>query len=70
MSFFTKFFTRLREPSTMAGLSGLAVVFGATAAQLDATAQVVAGLLSVAAVFLPENKAQLGPVVIVKEPRA
>jgi hypothetical protein len=48
---------RLREPSTYAGLAGLALAFGLTDAQWDAIATAVAGVAGLAAVFLAEKKA-------------
>ncbi|MHA3018093.1 hypothetical protein CMPELA_25675 [Cupriavidus necator] len=50
-----KFLQRLREPSTMAGLSGLAVIVGANPTKVNAVSAVVAAVLSALAVFLPEK---------------
>jgi flagellar biosynthesis component FlhA len=46
--------TRLREPSTMAGLSALLVLFGVPPGVPELAGQVIAGLAGLAAVFLPE----------------
>lgn len=46
---------RLREPSTWAGLSALAVLFGAPPGTVEAVSQVAGGLAAVAAVVLPEK---------------
>lgn len=51
-----KFFQRLREPSTMAGLSALALLFGAPPGAVDLVFQVMGGLAGLAAVVLPEGK--------------
>lgn len=48
---------RLREPSTMAGLCGLAVLFGVPAGTIDAVAKGVGAAVGLAAVLLPETKA-------------
>lgn len=50
-----KFLNRLREPSTLAGLSCLAILFGADVAKADAVTQAVAGVLGVAAAVLPDR---------------
>lgn len=52
-----RFVNRLREPSTMAGLSALALIFGAPAGLSDAAVQAAAGLAGVLAVLLPEKSA-------------
>lgn len=49
---------RLREPSTMAGLSVLAALAGIPPGTVDAVGQVVAGLAALAAVLLPEGAKQ------------
>lgn len=49
-------FSRLKEPSTFAGLSALALLFGASVEQAQAAAHVLAALAGAAAVFLPEKK--------------
>lgn len=46
---------RLREPSTMAGLSALALIFGVPAGVPDMLVQVGAGLAGLLAVFMPEK---------------
>ena len=45
---------RLKEPSTYAGFSALALTFGLSDAQWAAISTAVAGLAGVAAVFLSE----------------
>lgn len=52
------FLSRLKEPSTWAGLSVLGVVFGLPAGTIEAAGQVLGGLAGLAAIFLPEQKAQ------------
>lgn len=49
---------RLREPSTMAGLSVLAVLFGAPTGTVDIVVQAVASVAAAAAVFMPDQKAE------------
>ncbi|MRT01147.1 hypothetical protein GJQ57_21090 [Ralstonia pickettii] len=49
------FLQRLREPSTWAGLGGLAVSLGANPTKVNATASIVGAILSALAVFLPEG---------------
>ena len=49
--------SRLKEPSTYAGLAGLALAFGLSDAQWTAISAAVAGLAGVAAVFLSEAPA-------------
>lgn len=51
------FFKRLREPSTMAGLSALGLIAGLPPGTIDLTMQVVTGLTGLAAVLLPEKEA-------------
>lgn len=46
--------SRLREPSSMAGLAVLAALFGVPAGVPELVAQVVAGAAGLAAMFLPE----------------
>lgn len=46
---------RLREPSTFAGLSALALLFGVPIGTADAIAQAVAAIAAVVAVVLPEK---------------
>ena len=50
------FLKRLKEPSTMAGLSALAMIFGVPPGTLELTTQVVTGVLAAGAIFLPEGK--------------
>lgn len=50
--------TRLREPSTMAGISALCLLFGVPAGVPELVGQVVAGVAGLAAVLLPEAKAE------------
>lgn len=47
---------RLKEPSTWAGLSILAALFGVPPGTIDLIAQVVGGIAALAAIALPENK--------------
>lgn len=47
---------RIREPSTLAGLSVLGVLFGLPPGVLDAAAQVLAGAVAIGAIVLPEGK--------------
>lgn len=49
---------RLREPSTMAGIAAIAMVFGVPAGASEAVMQVIGGVAGLAAVLLPENKGQ------------
>lgn len=49
---------RLKEPSTWAGLSIIATLFGVPPGTFDLVAQVVAGVAGLAAIALPENKAE------------
>lgn len=48
-------FNRLREPSTWAGISTIALLFGVPVAHVDAVGGVVAALSAAAAVFLKEK---------------
>lgn len=50
------FFSRLREPSTLAGLGVLAVLVGAKPEHADAVTQAVGAVAAAAAVLLPERK--------------
>ncbi|VTU20800.1 hypothetical protein SRS16CHR_02716 [Variovorax sp. SRS16] len=52
-------FSRLREPSTWAGFSALAVLFGLPVAPttIGLVQQVVVGVAGLAAVFVPEKPA-------------
>lgn len=47
---------RLREPSTMAGLSVLATLAGAPPGSVEAVGQVVAGIAALLAIVLPEGE--------------
>jgi hypothetical protein len=47
---------RLREPSTMAGLSVLGVLIGLPAGAVDVTLQAVTAVAAAAAVLMPERK--------------
>lgn len=47
---------RLREPSTMAGLSALAILFGVPPGTVDALTQAAVAVLGAAAVILPEGR--------------
>lgn len=49
------FLQRLREPSTWAGLGGIAMAMGANPDKVNVTAQAIAGVLAALAVFLPEK---------------
>lgn len=46
---------RLREPSSMAGIAALALLFGVPAGAAEALVQVVGGLAAVAAIVIPES---------------
>ena len=46
---------RMREPSTLAGLSSLAIVFGVPTDTIDAAAKIVAAIVAVGAVMVPER---------------
>lgn len=50
-----KMLQRFREPSTWAGLSALAVVFGVPPGTADVIVQAVAAVAAAAAVLLPER---------------
>lgn len=49
---------RLREPSTWAGISTFALLFGVPVAHVDAVGGIVAAVSAAAAVFLKEKAAQ------------
>lgn len=51
------FFSRLREPSTWAGLSALGLVFGLPPGTLDLLAQIGIGVAGLAGVVLSEKGA-------------
>ena len=57
MKFVSWLLNRLKEPSTYAGLAGLALAFGLSDAEWTAISAAVAGLAGVAAVFLSEAPA-------------
>ena len=48
---------RLREPSTWAGLSMFAALFGVPPGTMDLVAQVVGGIAALAAIAMPEATA-------------
>lgn len=47
---------RLREPSTMAGLSALALLFGVPPGVPELVGQIIGGVAGLAAILLPEVK--------------
>lgn len=47
---------RLREPSSLAGLAVLAMMFGVPAGVADVVVQAVGGVAAAAAVLLPDRK--------------
>lgn len=49
------FFTRLREPSSLAGVAVLAVLFGADPMKANIVAEALATVLAAGAVLLPET---------------
>jgi hypothetical protein len=49
---------RLREPSTWAGVSIIAAMFGVPPGTVDLVGQVVAGAAGLIAILLPENAAK------------
>lgn len=51
---FISILTRLREPSTWAGISVLGLVFGLPPGTLEAVGQVVGGVAALGAIFMPE----------------
>jgi ribose/xylose/arabinose/galactoside ABC-type transport system permease subunit len=52
-----KLIKRLREPSTYAGLSAFAVLFGIPPGTIDVLVQAVVAVSAAAAVLLPEKAA-------------
>ena len=48
--------SRLREPSSMAGVAALALIFGVPAGVAEAVVQIVGGLAALAAIALPERR--------------
>lgn len=57
MNKFSAFASRLREPSTYAGLAAIGAMLGAPSGALDAVGQVVIGVAGLLAMFLPERGA-------------
>jgi chorismate synthase len=55
---FKKLIARLKEPSTMAGLSALMMIAGVPPGVGEGIGHIVAGVLAVAAVLVPEAKAE------------
>lgn len=51
-------FNRLREPSTMAGLSAIAMVFGLPQGTLDLVMQIIVAGAGLAAMVLPDAPAK------------
>lgn len=47
---------RVREPSTLAGISAIGLMFGLPPGTIDAAAQVIAGAASILAIVVPEAK--------------
>lgn len=47
---------RLKEPSTWAGIAGLAVLFGVDPVKISAVVQTVGAVAASAAIILPEVK--------------
>lgn len=58
MNKFSNIVKRLREPSTMAGLSALALIAGLPPGAIDAAGQVLGGVAALAAILLPESGAK------------
>ena len=52
------FLNRLREPSTWAGLSSIAVLFGVPANTVQLVTQAIVAVTAAAAVLVPEKKPQ------------
>ncbi|WP_195763139.1 hypothetical protein [Burkholderia pseudomallei] len=50
-----KILNRLREPSTWAGLAGVAVALGADMSKVHVALNAMAGVLAAVAVLLPEK---------------
>lgn len=48
-------FKRLREPSSMAGIAALAMIFGVPANTTELVVQVIGGVAGLAAIVLPER---------------
>lgn len=51
-----KLIARLKEPSTLAGLSALAILFGAPQNTVTLAGQAVGSLFALGAVLVPEKK--------------
>lgn len=51
-----KLFERLREPSSLAGLSMLGLLFGGDPVKIDLTVQAIGAVLAAGAVLIPERK--------------
>ena len=58
MKIVTWLVSRLKEPSTYAGFSGIALAFGLTAEEWNTVYTAAAGLAGVAAMFLSEVPAE------------
>lgn len=50
-------FKRLKEPSTWAGIAGLAVLFGVDPEKANLIVQAIGGVAAALAVIIPEKKA-------------
>lgn len=50
-----KYLKRFKEPSTMAGLAALGLLFGLPPGTVDAAGQVLGGVAALLAIFLPEG---------------
>jgi len=50
-----KLLKRLKEPSTWAGVSVIATIFGVPTGLIDAATQIVIGATAAAAILLPEK---------------
>jgi ABC-type xylose transport system permease subunit len=49
---------RLREPSTWAGIAAIGMIFGLPPGTIDLVGQIVGGVAGLAAIVLPENRAE------------
>lgn len=49
---------RFREPSTLAGLAAMAMLFGVPVGASEAVVQILGGVAALGAIFLPESKGQ------------
>lgn len=56
MNFFDHLGARVREPSTWAGISILATMFGAPPGSIDLVSQVITGIAGLFAIVAPESK--------------